>query len=131
MFKEALREVVDGTDGGVAGLLMGYDGIPVDSFTRDDAELDVQTVGMELSGALKEIRRASEQLDAGGAKEVAIQAEKLLTIIRMLNGEYFVALAMKPDGNFGKGRFLLRLAAPKLLAALECCLLYTSDAADE
>ncbi len=119
MFKEALREVVDGTDGGVAGLLMGYDGIPVDSFTRDDAELDVQTVGMELSGALKEIRRASEQLDAGGAKEVAIQAEKLLTIIRMLNGEYFVALAMKPDGNFGKGRFLLRLAAPKLLAALE------------
>ncbi len=119
MFKEALREVVDGTDGGVAGLLMGYDGIPVDSFTRDDAELDVQTVGMELSGALKEIRRASEQLDAGGAREVAIQAEKLLTIVRMLNNEYFVALAMKPDGNYGKGRFLLRLAAPKLLAALE------------
>lgn len=119
MFKEALREVVDGTDGGVAGLLMGYDGIPVDSFTRDDAELDVQTVGMELSGALKEIRRASEQLDAGGAKEVAIQAEKLLTIVRMLNNEYFVALAMKPEGNYGKGRFLLRLAAPKLLAALE------------
>jgi predicted regulator of Ras-like GTPase activity (Roadblock/LC7/MglB family) len=119
MFKEALREVVDGTDGGVAGLLMGYDGIPVDSFTREDAELDVQTVGMELSGALKEIRRAAEQLDAGGAREVAIQAEKLLTIVRMLNNEYFVALAMKPDGNYGKGRFLLRLAAPKLLAALE------------
>lgn len=119
MFKEALRELVDGTDGGVAGLLMGYDGIPVDSFTRDDSELDVQTVGMELSQSLKEIRRATEQLDAGGTREVAIQAERLLTIVRMLNDEYFVALAMKPDGNYGKGRFLLRLAEPKILAALE------------
>ena len=119
MFKEALREMVDGTDGGVAALLMGYDGIAVESFTRDDAELDIQTVGMELSQAVKDIRRATEQLEAGGTREVAIQAEKLLTIIRMLNGEYFVALAMKPEGNYGKGRFLVRLAAPKLLNALE------------
>ncbi len=118
MFNETLREIVEGTEGGVAGLLMGFDGIPVDSWAREDAELDITTVGMELSMVLKDIRRAAEQLEAGGAREVAIQAEKLTAVVRMLNGDYFVALALTPDGNLGKGRFLLRIAAPKFVAAL-------------
>lgn len=49
---------------------------------------------------------------------MAIQAEKLTTVVRMLNGDYFVALALTPEGNLGKGRFLLRIAAPKFVAAL-------------
>lgn len=39
MFNETLREIVEGTEGGVAGLLMGFDGIAVDSWTREDSEL--------------------------------------------------------------------------------------------
>ncbi len=119
MFKQMLREVVEGTEGGVAGLLMGSDGIAVDSWSRDDnLEVDIQTVGMELSVILKDISRASQQLEVGTTREVAIQAERVTTLIRMVNDEYFVAVVIHPDGNFGKARFLLRLAAPKLLAAL-------------
>ena len=43
----------------------------------------------------------------------------MVTLIRVLNDNYFVALTMDPDGNFGKGRFLLRVTAPKLLEELE------------
>jgi predicted regulator of Ras-like GTPase activity (Roadblock/LC7/MglB family) len=118
MFNETLREIVEGTEGGVAGLLMGFDGIPVDSWTRADSELDITTVGMELSMVLKDIRSAAEQLDAGGPREVAIQAEKLTTVVRLLNGDYFLALALTPEGNLGKCRFLMRVAAPKFVAAL-------------
>lgn len=118
MFKEMLREVVEGTDGGIAGLLMGSDGIAVEMWSREGEELDIQTVGMELSVILKDILRASVQLDAGVAHEVAIQAEKITTLVRMVNDEYFVAVALRPDGNYGKARFMLRLAAPRLLAAL-------------
>jgi predicted regulator of Ras-like GTPase activity (Roadblock/LC7/MglB family) len=119
MFKEALQEVVDGTEGGIAGLLMDADGITVESYTRDGAEIDIATVGMELSAVLKDITRATEQLDTGAMREVAIQADKLTTLVRAVTREYFVALALSPEGNFGKGRFLLRLAQPRLLAALE------------
>ena len=119
MFKEALRDVVEGTEGGIAGLLMGFDGIAVESYTKTDGDVDIQTVGMELSVVLKDIRRAVEQLQAGGAREIAIQAEKVTTLIRLLNADYFIALTIAPDGNYGKGRFLLRLAAPKLLSNLE------------
>ena len=42
----------------------------------------------------------------------------MITLIRTLGDTYFLALAIKPDGNLGKGRFLMRTAAPKLLAEL-------------
>ena len=42
----------------------------------------------------------------------------MITLIRMLSDTYFLALALAPDGNFGKGRYLMRTAAPKLLAEL-------------
>jgi predicted regulator of Ras-like GTPase activity (Roadblock/LC7/MglB family) len=120
MFREVLQEVVERTEGGVAGLLMGFDGIPVDAYVRDPAHLpvDVETVGMEYSVILKDIKKAAELLEAGGAKEISIQAEKLTTVIRVLNDDYFVAITLTPDGNYGKARFLLRTAGGKLLSEL-------------
>jgi len=119
MFKEALRDVVEHTQGGLAGLLMGFDGIAVESHVRDSADLNIGTIGMELSVVLKGLMHAVESVQAGAAQEVAVQAEKLTLIVRVLNSDYFLALALAPDGNYGKARFLLRLAAPKILSALE------------
>ena len=120
MFKEALRQIVEGTDGAIAGLLMGFDGIAVESYTRDGSEgtKDITEIGMEFSVILGSIKRASESLESGGAREVAIQSEHLTTLIRVLNDEYFVALTLRPDGNSGKGRFVLRTAAPRLMQEL-------------
>ena len=39
-------------------------------------------------------------------------------MIRVLNEEYFVAVTLRPDGNYGKARFLLRTASSKLLSEL-------------
>jgi predicted regulator of Ras-like GTPase activity (Roadblock/LC7/MglB family) len=118
MFKDTLREVVEGTEGGIAGVLMDYEGFAVDHWAREDAEFDIQTVGMELSVVLKDVRRASEQLDTGKMSEFVFHSEKLSAVVRMINTEYVVALTLRPNGNPGKGRFLLRLAAPKLIEAL-------------
>jgi hypothetical protein len=38
-----------------------------------------------------------------------------MILLRRLNDEYFMVLIIRPDGNFGKGRFLLRMSVPKLL----------------
>ncbi|MBX3269381.1 MAG: hypothetical protein KF729_03925 [Sandaracinaceae bacterium] len=120
MFKEVLQDVVDRTEGGVAGLLMGFDGIPVDQYVRESAgaPVDVETVGMEFSVILKEIRKAADLLEAGTAEEVSVRAERLTTVLRVINEEYFVALTLLPHGNFGKARFLLRTASSKLASEL-------------
>lgn len=117
MFKEAIRDVVEGTDGGIAGILMDFEGIAVDSYVKGGT-FDINSVGAEYSVILKSIQRATESLEAGGAQEVAIQSDKVTTIIRIINEEYFLALTLSPDGNLGKGRFLMRTVAPKLLEQL-------------
>jgi hypothetical protein len=50
--------------------------------------------------------------------EVAIQSEKVTTLIRVLNGSYFVAFSMSPEANLGKARYMLRTRAPALLKEL-------------
>ena len=117
MFKEAIRDVVEGTDGGIAGILMDFEGIAVDSYVKGGT-IDINAIGAEYSVILKSIQRATESLEAGGAREVAIQSDKVTTIIRIINEEYFLALTLSPDGNLGKGRYLMRTAAPKLLEQL-------------
>ena len=118
MFKDALKEIVDKTDGGIAGLIMDSEGIAVDSYARDGAPFDINTVGIEFGVVLGSIKRAAESLEAGRAHEVAIGTDRVVTLIRTLGDTYFLAMAVLPDGNLGKGRYLMRTAAPKLIAEL-------------
>ena len=118
MFKEALKEIVDKTDGGIAGLLMDSSGIALETYAKEESPIDINNVGVEFGVVLGSIKRAAEMLEAGTTNEVAINTDKLVTIIRMLGDSYFLALTLKPDGNLGKGRYLMRTAAPKLLAEL-------------
>lgn len=119
MFKEALKAVVEQTQGGLAGLLMDFEGIPLETYSKKDTSFDIEAVGAEISVVVKAIQRASEMLDAGETKEVAFKSERMVTLIRVINESYFLALSLEPDGNFGKGRYLLRVTAPKVLDELE------------
>ena len=40
-----------------------------------------------------------------------------MLVCRMISPQYFVAIALAPEGNFGKARYLARLATPTLVAA--------------
>jgi predicted regulator of Ras-like GTPase activity (Roadblock/LC7/MglB family) len=119
MFKEALERAVIGTDGSIAGLLMDFEGIPLETYAREGAELDIEVVGAEVSVVVKAIQRATEMLDAGATNEVSFRSEKMVTLVRVINKTYFVAMTMSPEGNQGKGRYLLRVMAPALALELE------------
>ncbi len=120
MFQTLLKGVVDGVDGGLATLVMDFEGIAVDAYARPNppVEFDIQTIGAEFSVVVKSIQRATEMLEAGEPAEVMIQASKVTTIIRVVNETYFVAFALLPDSNVGKARFLLRTSIPTLLKEL-------------
>jgi predicted regulator of Ras-like GTPase activity (Roadblock/LC7/MglB family) len=118
MFKETLKGLVESADGGLAGLIMDATGIALESYTKEGSNLDINTIGIEFSVVIGSVKRASEMLEAGGTREVAITTDKLTTLIRCLDENYFLALTLQPHGNIGRGRYLLRIAAPKLLAEL-------------
>ena len=118
MFAEVLKKVVDNVDGGIAAVIMGLDGIPVDTYVRQNDRVDVNTVGMEFSFILGQVRKAGDSLQVGSLEELSVKAQRLLLVCRMLSPQYFVAIAMAPEGNFGKARYLMRLATPALVAGL-------------
>jgi predicted regulator of Ras-like GTPase activity (Roadblock/LC7/MglB family) len=122
MFRASLQKLVERVEGGVAGILMGFDGISVESYTRPAQPgtdgTDIQTVGMELAHVIGQVRRAAELLEVGKLSEVMVRAEKLVVIVHALNEEYFLAFAIAPMGNFGKARYALRVVAPQIQAEL-------------
>ena len=118
MFAETLKKIVDNVDGGIAAVVMGLDGIPVDTYIRQKDKIDVTTVGMEFSFILTQVRKAGESLQVGGLEELSVKAQRLVLVCRMLSPQYFVAVVMTPEGNFGKCRFLARMSAPALTAQL-------------
>jgi predicted regulator of Ras-like GTPase activity (Roadblock/LC7/MglB family) len=97
---------------------MGFDGIAVDTLAPKAEGLDADTLLVEYSALLDQVRRAAASLGNGELEEVMVRTEKLTALLRPIDENYFLFLAMEPDGNFGKGRFLLRVTAPKLLEEL-------------
>jgi predicted regulator of Ras-like GTPase activity (Roadblock/LC7/MglB family) len=118
MFSETLKKVVDNVEGGIAAVVMGLDGIPVASYARTQDRVDVQTVGMEFSFILTQVRKAGDSLMVGGLEELSVKAQRLMLVCRMISPQYFVAIAMAPEGNYGKCRYLARMATPALVAQL-------------
>jgi len=119
MFSEILQRIVEETGGGVGAVLMGYDGIAIDQFFSPDEEVDLQMVVVEYSNVLKEIRKTAEILSLGEMEEISIRTDRYIIVIRMLNDDYFVALIINRDGNFGKGRYLMTRESFHLIEALQ------------
>lgn len=118
MFAESLKKVVDNVDGAIASVVMGLDGIPVDSYVKVEDRADVTTIAMEFSFILTQVRKAAESLQVGALEELTVKADRLLLVCRMLSPHYFLAVAISPEGNFGKCRYMMRLAGPALTAQL-------------
>jgi predicted regulator of Ras-like GTPase activity (Roadblock/LC7/MglB family) len=117
MFRENIQRVIERLDGGIAGVLMGFDGIPVDSYAKSgfgDSLPDIQTLAAEFAHMVAQARRTVQSLDAGALAEVTIRTDTVILVITVITQEYFLACAMMPTAIVGKARYLVKVAAPQL-----------------
>jgi predicted regulator of Ras-like GTPase activity (Roadblock/LC7/MglB family) len=117
-FKNMLKDIVENVEGGVGAIVMGYDGIPIDDYIKENIHLDVQLMAIEYASILKEIKRTIEVLKTGVLEEVSIASEKSYVTVRVVSEDFFLALVLTHDGNFGKGRYLLKRDVAKINEAL-------------
>ena len=113
--KSVLTEIVEKVEGGLAVVIMAYDGIPVDEVIVNQTGFDLQLLTVEYSTLLNDIRRAAEVLKVGQMEEISITTGQLYVVMRVLNDDVFVVLIMDKDGNLGKGRYLVRLKSYELV----------------
>jgi predicted regulator of Ras-like GTPase activity (Roadblock/LC7/MglB family) len=118
-FREHLQGVCQSVEGAVACSLMGVDGIEVDThLTGGGGVADLKSLLVEYSSVFRSAREAAEAHEAGGVSEFSINTDKLVTVARMVSPDYFMVVALKPEGNYGKARYLLRITAPKVKSEL-------------
>ncbi len=116
--RDLLDTIVCSVEGSLAALIMAYDGIPIDEVIVEQSEFDMQLLSVEYATVLKEIKRAVEIIKMGDLEEVTIATSRTCAVVRVLNEDLFAALIMKRDGNFGKGRYMLKLKSYEVLREL-------------
>jgi predicted regulator of Ras-like GTPase activity (Roadblock/LC7/MglB family) len=113
-FDAILEEIVSGCGGGIAAALMGTDGISIAEVLSDRAELreimveEIGTAGAEFGRILAEIGKASDALGGGAVYETAVLLSRFTLVFRNVDDETFLVVAIAPDGNLGKARYLIR-----------------------
>jgi predicted regulator of Ras-like GTPase activity (Roadblock/LC7/MglB family) len=112
-FSDVLKESVDRVDGAVSAMIIAADGIPVQEYVSEKL-IDLTGLGAEASAMIRDINLASENLGLGEAREFSLISDMCGIIMRKINADYYLALVIKPEGNYGKGRFVLKSAIPKL-----------------
>lgn len=117
-FKEEISRVTNALPNCLAVTLMGRDGISVESQVSPSNTFDVSAYFVELTAAFSQCEKSSEQLTTGEVSEMVVRTEGLDVVMRAVGSEYFVALALPPHANISKGRYLLRVIAPRLRAEL-------------
>ena len=111
MFKEALQTIVEKTDGSLGALIMGADGLSVEKYFNEEgyaANLDVAAA--EFTSLVRNAARSGNDLALGDLRELMVALASVTFIMRLFNKDYFVVLAMKPEGNLGRARYELRKA---------------------
>ena len=115
MFKQALTEIIQRTEGATGALIMGMDGIAVERVflpEGDDSNMDVAAA--EVTSLVRGALRAGTNTGLGALDEMVINYEQVRILARMFSSEYFVVLTLRPDGNLGRGRYELRKAELRL-----------------
>jgi predicted regulator of Ras-like GTPase activity (Roadblock/LC7/MglB family) len=113
-FDAILDEIVSGCGGGIAAALMGNDGISIAEVVSDREEVreilveEIGTAGAEFGRILAEIGKASDALGGGVVHETAVVLSRFTLVFRNVDDETFLVVAIAPDGNLGKARYLIR-----------------------
>lgn len=111
MFKQTLESILDRTDGSVGALIMGTDGIAVERvMTPDAVEANLDVAVAEFTSLVRSAQRTGSEIGLGELQELVIKLSGSVVVMRLLNSEYFLVLALAPEGNVGRGRFECRKA---------------------
>lgn len=111
-FEPILQTILDQCGGGLGAALMGNDGIPIAQVQGERARgilgEEIGTAGVEFGRILEEIRKASDALGGGAVAETLVSLSRFTLLFRSVDEDTVLVLALAPDGNVGKARYLMR-----------------------
>jgi predicted regulator of Ras-like GTPase activity (Roadblock/LC7/MglB family) len=124
-FETILQSIVDECGGGRGAALMGLDGIAIaearataGSDAEDPLNGDVTNAGIEFGRIIGEMTKASDSLGTGSLRESVLSLDRAILIFHTVDEDLMLVLALHPDGNLGKARYLIRRSLTAIRAEL-------------
>jgi predicted regulator of Ras-like GTPase activity (Roadblock/LC7/MglB family) len=119
-FENILESIVRDGIGVLSVALMEKDGIPIVQVeakggatgmaksASDPLKGDMAAAGVEFGRIVGDIAKASDALGGGAVKETVVSLAHFTLIFHPVDDEVLLVLALHPDGNLGKARYLIR-----------------------
>ena len=109
-FDTILEAILEECGGGLGIALMGTDGIPIHQIPEEGESSgpDITTAGVEFGRVLGELSKASDAVGGGSLEETVVGLANFQLIIRAIDEDVMLVLALSPNGNLGKARYLMR-----------------------
>jgi predicted regulator of Ras-like GTPase activity (Roadblock/LC7/MglB family) len=109
-FREILEHVIGQTPGAQAGAIMGTDGIPIEEYAVPGSDLELDTLTIEFSAVLEQLRKVSGSVFGAddGLEEIVLSTRDHQLLFRPIDEDYLFVVALEPLGMVGKARYLVR-----------------------
>ncbi len=107
-FREELKKIIESVRGGIAAMLVGTDGIPVEFYSSAPDRVDTEEIGAELSALLQHITVMVANTGIGKMEHFWIVTDSYKLLAAPLTDEYFVMLILEKSGFVGQGIFKLK-----------------------
>ena len=98
--------------------LLGYDGIDLARAVTPSVKGQTDHLVVETAALMNRMRQVTTSLRMGAVRELSVDAEELLLVLRPVNEHYVLAVALQPDGNLGMARYQLAAKSPEFRRAL-------------
>ena len=112
-FRERLLEIRDRIDGAVALSLVDSEGIAVESVGAESG-LDLESLGAELLTQAKAISTHHRDLGVGTVQQLSVTTDQMSLIVSAVSSDYYLLLAIRRRGSYGRARFELLRARLEL-----------------
>ncbi|MCS6884217.1 MAG: roadblock/LC7 domain-containing protein [Acidobacteriota bacterium] len=111
-FGEILKQMLGKVDGAIGALIMGLDGIAIEQRFSENVPRDSKLgmIAAAYATLLRNSMRTTKETGVGQLEEISVIAENMVLVIKLINTEYFLMMALEQGGNIGRARFELKKA---------------------
>jgi predicted regulator of Ras-like GTPase activity (Roadblock/LC7/MglB family) len=117
-FADILQSIVERVPGATAAVFVDWEGESVGEFARDLPQLDIQIFGAQWGVVWAELVRAFDRARLDTPYELIIDGERGCVLVRQVTEEYYVVLAVGPQGHLATALAELSRGAAALRAEM-------------
>lgn len=113
-FRNVLKEVIRAIPGSLVAMVIGRDGIIVESYQSAALGLDREVIGAEYSAVVSEVHKQISILKLDDLKDVTICSDLFTVVAHIISHDYYFVVFLNSRANEGLARYKTRVYSLKL-----------------